>query len=244
MKEDVGVDNAGNEEDVSGHKAVDDKAAVQEDKSIDEEDVGGKPAGDKAAVQEDASDDAGDKAAGNRGAVEENVEENAVEKAVVEEDAVDVVEKAAIDKAAVQEDVEEVTKKQDVEEYEAVVEALLAVGSTAIEGDVMVETSISKMWAEEMKLLDKQRDIARFEKKDQERSQPIESNSLPSSQGKKDQKKRVKKTSDPSPKAVNVWENYPEFVPLNYQPSSDILRHVTGHQLLYPQPWWQLDSVS
>ncbi|KAK0584835.1 hypothetical protein LWI29_019465 [Acer saccharum] len=261
MKEDVGVDNAANEEDVGGHKVVNDKAAVQEDKSIDEEDVSGKPAGDKAAVQEDAGDDAGDKAAGNR--------------AAVEEDAVDAVEKAAVDKAAVQEDVEEVTKKQDVEEHEAVVEALLAVGSTAIEGDVMVKhihsyfdilwrrrssselnyvqnigfvnisffTSISKMWADEMKLLDTQTDIVRFEKEDQERSQPIESNSPPSPQGKKDWKKRVKKTSDPSLKAVNVWEDYPEFVPLNYQPSSDILRHVTGHQLLYPQPWWQLDSV-
>ncbi|KAK1567105.1 hypothetical protein Q3G72_008264 [Acer saccharum] len=90
-------------------------------------------------------------------------------------------------------------------------------------------TSISKMWADEMKLLDTQRDIARFEKEDQERSQPIESNSPPSPQGKKDRKKRVKKTSDPSPKAVNVWEDYLEFIPLNYQPSSDILRHVTGH---------------
>ncbi|KAK3193815.1 hypothetical protein Dsin_025125 [Dipteronia sinensis] len=34
-----------------------------------------------------------------------------------------------------------------------------------------------------------------------------------------------------------------EFVPLNYQPSPDILRHVTGHDLLYPQPWWEMDSV-
>ncbi|KAK1563493.1 hypothetical protein Q3G72_028262 [Acer saccharum] len=202
MKEDVGVDNAANEEDVGGHKvvndkAVNDKAAVQEDKSIDEEDVSGKPAGDKAAVQEDAGDDAGDKAAGNR--------------AAVEEDAVDAVEKAAVDKAAVQEDVEEVTKKQDVEEHEAVVEALLAVGSTAIEGDVMVKTSISKMWADEMKLLDTQTDIVRFEKEDQERSQPIESNSPPSPQGKKDWKKRVKKTSDPSLKAVNVWVIFPDI---------------------------------
>ncbi|KAK0588866.1 hypothetical protein LWI29_006387 [Acer saccharum] len=183
MKEDVGVDNAANEEDVGGHKAV-----VQEDKSIDEEDVGvdaaaneedvgGKPAGDKAAVQEDAGDKvAGDRAAGDRGAAEENaVEKAAVEKAAIEEDAVNDVEKAAV-----QEDVEEVTKKQDIEEHEAVVEALLAVGSTAIEGEVMVETSISKMWADEMKLLDTQRDIARFEKEDQERSQPIESNSPPS----------------------------------------------------------------
>ncbi|KAK3230108.1 hypothetical protein Dsin_001989 [Dipteronia sinensis] len=37
--------------------------------------------------------------------------------------------------------------------------------------------------------------------------------------------------------------DYPEFVALNYQPSPDILRHVTGHDLLYPQPWWEMDSV-
>ncbi|KAK1568861.1 hypothetical protein Q3G72_029841 [Acer saccharum] len=108
MKKDVGVDNAANEEDVGGHKA-----AVQEDKSIDEEDVsvdaaaneediGGKPTGDKAAVQEDAGDDAGDKAAGNRGAGDRGAaEENIVEKVAVEEDAVDAVEKAAVDKAAI-----------------------------------------------------------------------------------------------------------------------------------------------
>ncbi|KAK0580779.1 hypothetical protein LWI29_006149 [Acer saccharum] len=184
-------------EDVGGHKA-----AVQEDKSIDEEDVGvdaaanekdvgGKPASDKVVVQEDVGDDVGDKAAGNRAAGDRAAaEENAVEKAAVEEEAVEeaAVEKDAIEEDAVQED--EAVEKQDVEEHEAVVEALLAVGSTAIEGDVMVETSISKMWADEMKLLDTQRDIARFEKEEQERSQPIE-----------------------------------------------------RHQLLYPQPWWQLDSV-
>ncbi|KAK3185118.1 hypothetical protein Dsin_032404 [Dipteronia sinensis] len=37
--------------------------------------------------------------------------------------------------------------------------------------------------------------------------------------------------------------DYPEFVPLNYQPSPDILRYVTRHDLLYPQPWMELDSV-
>ncbi|KAK0578543.1 hypothetical protein LWI29_011981 [Acer saccharum] len=168
-------------EDVGGHKA-----AVHEDKSIDEEDadaaaneedVGGKLAGDKAAVQEDAGDKAiGNRAAGDMGAAEENsVEKAAVEEDDVDKDAVeeDAVEKAAVEEAAVEEDAvekavvqeDEAVEKQDVEEHEAVVKALLAVGSTAIEGDVMVELS------------------------------------------------------------------------------SDILRHVTGHQLLYPQPWWQLDSV-
>jgi hypothetical protein len=100
------------------------------------------------------------------------------------------------------------------------------------------------MWADEMKLLDTLRHKARVEKEHQERIEPKETNSPPSPEGKKAQKKRVKKTSDPAPKAVNVWEEYPEFLPLNYHPSSDILRHITGHGLLYPQPWWQLDSVS
>ncbi|KAK1587651.1 hypothetical protein Q3G72_015419 [Acer saccharum] len=149
-------------------KSIDEEdVGVGVDAAANEEDVGGKPAGDKADVQEDAGDKAaGNRAAGDRGAVEEN----SVEKAAVEED--------AIEEAAVEED--EAIEKQDVEEHEAVVEALLAVGSTAIEGDVMVDTSISKMWADEMKLLDTQMDIARFEKEDQERSQPMESNSPPS----------------------------------------------------------------
>ena len=104
--------------------------------------------------------------------------------------------------------------------------------------------SISKQWADEMKLLDSSRVLYNFQKEDQERSQAFESNCPPSPQRKKDRKKKVKKGSNPSPKAVNIWEEYPEFIPLNYQPSPDILRHVTGHDLLYPQPWWQLDSVS
>lgn len=104
--------------------------------------------------------------------------------------------------------------------------------------------SISKQWADEMKLLDSLRVIDHFQKEEQERSQAKETDSPPSPEGKKDRKKKGKKASDTSQKAVNVWEEYPEFLPLNYQPSPDILRHVEGHELLYPQPWWQLDSVS
>ncbi|KAK0584930.1 hypothetical protein LWI29_021031 [Acer saccharum] len=101
-------------------------------------------------------------------------------------------------------------------------------------------TSINIKWQTEMKSLDSLREKAKSLKDDWERSNPKETTSP---QQKKDRKKRVKKSSDASPKAVNVWEEYPEFVPLDYQPSSDVLRHITGHELLYPQPWWQLDSV-
>ena len=94
-----------------------------------------------------------------------------------------------------------------------------------------------------MKLLDRLREIAECEKDEQERTQPKESSSHPSPEQKKGRNNRVKKVSV-LPKAVKVWEDYPEFVPLDYQPSPDVLRHVTGHELLYPQPWWQMDSVS
>ncbi|KAK0571739.1 hypothetical protein LWI29_020839 [Acer saccharum] len=85
-----------------------------------------------------------------------------------------------------------------------------------------------------MKSLDSLREKAKSLKDDQERSKPKETTSPPSPKQKKNCKKRVKKTSDASPKAVNVWEEYPEFVPLDYQPSTDVLRHITGHELLYP----------
>ena len=52
------------------------------------------------------------------------------------------------------------------------------------------QTSISKMWADEMKLLDSLRHIARVEKEHQERIEPKETNSPPSPEGKKARKKK------------------------------------------------------
>ena len=62
---------------------------------------------------------------------------------------------------------------------------------------------------------------------------------------KKDSKTtRVNKKKDPPPPAVEVWEEYPEFDPLEFQPPSDWLQTVAGHELLYSDPWWKMDSVS
>ncbi|KAK0608557.1 hypothetical protein LWI29_032407 [Acer saccharum] len=69
-------------------------------------------------------------------------------------------------------------------------------------------TSINIKWQTEMKSLDSLREKAKSLKDDRERSNPKETTSP---QQKKDRKKRVKKSSDASPKAVNVWEEYPEF---------------------------------
>ncbi|KAK3221334.1 hypothetical protein Dsin_008359 [Dipteronia sinensis] len=115
------------------------------------------------------------------------------------------------------------------------------VGDAAFEGD-MVEVNLNMKWAIEMDTLDAMRKIAKFEKAEEERRQQKETGSPPSPSQKKDRNKNAKKISDPSPHAVNVWEDYPEFVPFDYQPSADILRHVTGHDLLYPEPWWIMDS--
>ena len=121
---DVGVDKSGDKAAGVQEDCVDKVAGVQED-CVDkaagvQEDSVGKASG----VQEDAGVQEG------VGVQEGAAEENAGDNAGVEEDACDV--------AADQEDVEEVTQKQDVEKHEDVVEALLAVGSTAIEGDVML----------------------------------------------------------------------------------------------------------
>ncbi|KAK3225521.1 hypothetical protein Dsin_005383 [Dipteronia sinensis] len=104
-------------------------------------------------------------------------------------------------------------------------------------------TNLNIKWAIEMDTLEAMRKIEKFEQAEKERLQQTETGSPHSPQQKKDRKKKNKKISDPPLHGVNVWEDYPEFVPLNYQPSPDILRHVTGHDLLYPQPWWEMDSV-
>ncbi|KAK3226121.1 hypothetical protein Dsin_005983 [Dipteronia sinensis] len=103
-----------------------------------------------------------------------------------------------------------------------------------------MQTNLNIKWAIEMDILEAMRKIEKFEQAEKERLQQTETGSP---QQKKDRKTKSKKISDPPLHGVNVWEDYPKFVPLNYRPSPDILRHVTGHDLLYPQPWWEMDSV-
>ena len=56
---------------------------------------------------------------------------------------------------------------------------------------------------------------------------------------KKDSKTtRGNKKKDPPP-VVEVWEEYPEFNPLEFQPDADWLETVSGHDLLYTDPWWK-----
>ena len=55
---------------------------------------------------------------------------------------------------------------------------------------------------------------------------------------------RGKKKKDPPPLVVEVLEEYPEFNPLEFEPDTDWLQVVSGHELLYADPWWKMDSVS
>ena len=41
-----------------------------------------------------------------------------------------------------------------------------------------------------------------------------------------------------------VWEDYPEFSPLEFLSEDDVLNYVRGDELLYTEPWWKMNSVS
>ncbi|KAK0577665.1 hypothetical protein LWI29_036764 [Acer saccharum] len=70
-------------------------------------------------------------------------------------------------------------------------------------------------------------------------------NNNPAGFEQKEVKKNKKKKKDvtPTTPAVPIWEEYPEFDPLSFQPDDDTLNYVSGSDLLYPQPWWTMESV-
>ncbi|KAK3198254.1 hypothetical protein Dsin_021669 [Dipteronia sinensis] len=77
-------------------------------------------------------------------------------------------------------------------------------------------TNLNIKWAIEMDTLEAMRKIEKFEQAEKEIRQQTETGSPPSPQQKKDRKKKSKKISDSPLHGVNVWEDYPEFIPLNY----------------------------
>ncbi|KAK1550118.1 hypothetical protein Q3G72_014018 [Acer saccharum] len=179
------------------------KGAEQDDDAVVEEDVGGKAAGDKAAVQEDVD---------GKAAIEEDVEE------------VGELQDVAFVRTAGEQDSlgEGVKLGKGGEGDEAVVQGVKHIQSffdilwrrrSSSELSYMQNiglvntsffTSINIKWQTEMKSLDSLKEKAKSLKDDRERSNPKETTSP---QQKKDRKKRVKKSSDASPKAVNVWED-------------------------------------
>ena len=98
-----------------------------------------------------------------------------------------------------------------------------------------------------MEEIETQRQLQEFEKKDRRREEAKKAREDGSD--KEVIKQCVKKKKKgPPPLAVcekkEVWEDYPEFIPLEFHPDNDFLHYVRGHELLYNEPWWKMNSVS
>ena len=100
-------------------------------------------------------------------------------------------------------------------------------------------------WEAVKQLLESERELKKFEATDLERIEHLKNNN-PVGLEQKEVKKNTKKKKDltPTTPAVPIWEEYPEFDPLSFQPDDDTLNYVSGSDLLYPQPWWTMESVS
>ena len=93
-----------------------------------------------------------------------------------------------------------------------------------------------------MENMDTERAIQEVEKSEQEKANDGKVKEI---RKKGDSKTtRGNKKKDPPPPVVQVWEEYPEFNPLEFEPDTDWLQVVSGHELLYADPWWKMDSVS
>ncbi|KAK3206748.1 hypothetical protein Dsin_020794 [Dipteronia sinensis] len=79
--------------------------------------------------------------------------------------------------------------------------------------------------------------LKEFEKKESKRleDKPVVEGGLKDKEIKKNSKKK-KNDRSPSPPAVQIWEDYPEFSPLSFQPDDDILNYVRGNELFYTEP--------
>ncbi|KAK0604576.1 hypothetical protein LWI29_017069 [Acer saccharum] len=47
----------------------------------------------------------------------------------------------------------------------------------------------------------------------------------------------------PAPQVLEVWDKYPEFLPLDFEPEEHFLPFVRGDDSLYNQPWWTMESA-
>ncbi|KAK3221410.1 hypothetical protein Dsin_008435 [Dipteronia sinensis] len=47
----------------------------------------------------------------------------------------------------------------------------------------------------------------------------------------------------PTPQVLEVWDEYPEFLPLEFEPEEHFCTYVRGDDSLYNVPWWTMESV-
>ncbi|KAK3222303.1 hypothetical protein Dsin_009328 [Dipteronia sinensis] len=107
------------------------------------------------------------------------------------------------------------------------------------------ETHVNLKWKAVKRLLDSERSLQKFEaaEKDILEQEKNDLAGLKQKEVKNINKKKMKKKEeiDLIP-AVKIWEEYPEYDPLSFQPDEDALDYVSGSELLYIEPWWTMES--
>ena len=102
------------------------------------------------------------------------------------------------------------------------------------------QVNLNIKWKKIVEEIESLRELAAFEKK----QLTVEAGEGGSDKEVEVRKYEKKKKKDPSPSAKEVWEDYPEFNPLEFIPEDDLLNYVRGDELLYTEPWWKMNSVS
>ena len=105
------------------------------------------------------------------------------------------------------------------------------------------QVNLNIKWKKIVEEIESLRQLAAFEKK-QRLTMEAEKAGEGGSDKEVEVRKYEKKKKDPSPSAKEVWEDYPEFNPLEFIPEDDLLNYVRGDELLYTEPWWKMNSVS
>ncbi|KAK3198416.1 hypothetical protein Dsin_021831 [Dipteronia sinensis] len=98
--------------------------------------------------------------------------------------------------------------------------------------------NLKRRWDIQMEEMEALREIQEFERNHHEGGNEGKDEET----RKKESKTKGNKKKDPPP-VVAVWEEYPKFNPLEFEPDTDWLEHVSGHELLYTDSWWKMDSV-
>ncbi|KAK3225643.1 hypothetical protein Dsin_005505 [Dipteronia sinensis] len=98
--------------------------------------------------------------------------------------------------------------------------------------------NLKRRWDIQMEEMEALREIQEFERNHHEGGNEGKDEET----RKKESKTKGNKKKDPPP-VVTVWEEYLEFNPIEFEPDTDWLEHVSGHELLYTDPWWKMDSV-
>ncbi|KAK3184936.1 hypothetical protein Dsin_032222 [Dipteronia sinensis] len=91
---------------------------------------------------------------------------------------------------------------------------------------------LKKVWSLEMEKIQIQRDVKEIERT----ALKTENEAI---HGQPKGRKKIL----PTPKGLEVWDEYPEFLPLEFEPEEHFCTYVRGDDSLYNVPWWTMESV-